>query len=219
MASLNNKWIEITSDVQYSPDLFCIPPHYKKDIKSVLIPNGFVKDRIARLAEEVVRDTDGPLNVCCILKGGYQFFSDLVHNMKKIRKINNSSIPLTYDFIKVKSYVNTQSTGKIQVSLSENDLKKFEGKDILIVEDLIDTGKTMIELLKLLKQYNPRSVKVACLMIKKRQNMDYPYVPDYVGFSIPDEFIVGYALDYNEHYRVIDHVCIINDEAKIRFYI
>ncbi|OUM66963.1 hypothetical protein PIROE2DRAFT_5701, partial [Piromyces sp. E2] len=172
----NNNWIEITSDIQYSPDLFCIPPHYKKDIKSVLIPNGFVKDRIARLANDIITNTNGPLNVCCILKGGYQFFSDLVAEMKKIRKINNSSIPLTYDFIRVKSYINTQSTGNVQVSLSETELKKFEGKDILIVEDLVDTGKTMIELLKFLNQYKPNSIKVACLMIKKRENQDYPYI-------------------------------------------
>ncbi|ORX88281.1 hypoxanthine-guanine phosphoribosyltransferase-like protein [Anaeromyces robustus] len=218
MANSNN-WIDIASDVQYSPDLFSIPPHYIKDIKSVLIPNGFVKDRIARLAFDIVNDTDGPLNICCILKGGYQFFSDLVANIKKIRKVNNQSIPLTYDFIRVKSYVNTESTGNIQVSLTENELKKYEGKDILIVEDLVDTGKTMVELLKLLKKYNPKSIKVACLMIKKRENKDYPYIPDYVGFSIPDEFIVGYALDYNEHYRDLDHVCIINDEAKKRFSI
>jgi len=215
----SKRWIDITNDIQYSPDLFNIPPHYKKDIKSVLIPNGFVKDRIARLAMEIIDDTNGPLNVCCILKGGYQFFSDLVSQMKKIRKINNSSVPLTYDFIKVKSYVNTTSTDNIQISLSESDLQKFEGKDILIVEDLVDTGKTMIKLLEFLKKYNPRSIKVACLMIKKRENKDYPYVPDYVGFSIPDEFIVGYALDYNEHYRDLDHVCIINDEAKERFSI
>ncbi|ORX43800.1 hypoxanthine-guanine phosphoribosyltransferase-like protein [Piromyces finnis] len=215
----NNKWIDITSDIQYSPDLFCIPPHYNKDIKSVLIPYGFVKDRIARLANDIVNDANGPLNVCCILKGGYQFFSDLVAEIKKIRTINNSSVPLTYDFIRVKSYINTQSSGNVKISLSEEELRKFEGKDILIVEDLVDTGKTMIELLKYLKQYNPRSIKVACLLIKKRENQDYPYIPDYVGFSIPDEFIVGYALDYNEHYRDLDHICIINDEAKKRFSI
>jgi len=218
MTTPSNNWVDITTDIQYSPDLFNIPPHYKKDIKSVLIPYGFIKDRIARLAVDIIEDTNGPLHVCCILKGGYQFFSDLVTQMKKIRKIDNHSVPLTYDFIRVKSYVNTESCGNVQINISENELKKFENSDILIVEDLVDTGKTMVELLKFLKQYNPRSIRVACLMIKKREN-NYPYIPDYVGFSIPDEFIVGYALDYNEHYRDLDHVCIINDEAKNRFSI
>lgn len=214
-----SNWVDITTNFQYSPDLFNIPPHYKKDIKSVLIPFGFIKDRIARLASDIIEDSNGPLHVCCILKGGYQFFSDLVTQMKKIRKNDNRSVPLTYDFIRVKSYVNTESSGSVRISLQENELKEFEGKDILIVEDLVDTGKTMVNLLELLKQYKPRSIKVACLMIKKRENKDYPYIPDYVGFSIPDEFIVGYALDYNEHYRDLDHVCIINDEAKERFSI
>jgi len=215
----SNNWVEITTNIQYSPDLFNIPPHYKKDIKSVLIPFGFIKDRIARLAFDIIEDTDGPLHVCCILKGGYQFFSDLVTQMKKIRKNDNHSVPLTYDFIRVKSYINTESSGSVRVSLQENELKEFEGKDILIVEDLVDTGKTMVKLLELIKQYKPKSVRVACLMIKKRENKNYPYIPDYVGFSIPDEFIVGYALDYNEHYRDLDHVCIINEEAKERFSI
>jgi len=214
-----SNWVDITTNFQYSPDLFNIPPHYKKDIKSVLIPFGFIKDRIARLASDIIEDSNGPLHVCCILKGGYQFFSDLVTQMKKIRKNDNRSVPLTYDFIRVKSYVNTESSGSVRISLQENELKEFEGKDILIVEDLVDTGKTMVNLLELLKQYKPRSIKVACLMIKKRENKDYPYIPDYVGFSIPDEFIVGYALDYNEHYRDLDHVCIINDEARERFSI
>ncbi|XP_048652530.1 hypoxanthine-guanine phosphoribosyltransferase isoform X2 [Marmota marmota marmota] len=101
------------------------------------------------------------------------------------------------------SVVNDQSTGDIKV-IGGDDLSTLTGKNVLIVEDIIDTGKTMQTLLSLVKQYNPKMVKVASLLVK-RTSRSVGYRPDFVGFEIPDKFVVGYALDYNEYFRDLNY--------------
>lgn len=86
------------------------------------------------------------------------------------------------------------------------------------MEDIIDTGKTMVQLLAKLKQYSPESVKVASLLIKKTP-LSNGYIPDYVGFAIPNAFVVGYALDYNEYFRDLDHICVISEHGKEKYAI
>ncbi|KAJ3283375.1 hypoxanthine phosphoribosyltransferase 1 [Borealophlyctis nickersoniae] len=122
-------------------------------------------------------------------------------------------VPLNFEFIKVKSYENDQSTGSISISLSEEDMRTFKGKDLLIVEDIVDTGRTMVALINRLCQYEPASIKVVSLLLKKTDRSN-KYIPDYVGFAIPDLFVVGYCLDYNEHFRDLDHIAVISDHGK-----
>ncbi|KAJ8654048.1 hypoxanthine phosphoribosyltransferase [Lichtheimia ornata] len=206
-------WIDVTTEKNhYSLDHFVIPKHYEQDVSSILIPHGVIMDRIQKLARLIVDDATGPLVVCCILKGGHQYFADLVNQIKALTKSNGMSVPLSLEFIRVKSYKNDQSEG-VTISLSESECKDFAGKNLLIVEDIIDTGNTMVKLLERLKQYNPKSVKVTSLLVKKTSRSN-GYVPDYVGFAIPDAFVVGYALDYNEYFRDLDHICVISDHGK-----
>ncbi|KAI7876569.1 hypoxanthine phosphoribosyltransferase [Lichtheimia hyalospora FSU 10163] len=206
-------WIDVTTEKNhYSLDHFVIPKHYEQDVSSILIPHGVIMDRIQKLARLIVDDATGPLVVCCILKGGHQYFADLVNQIKALTKSNGMSVPLSLEFIRVKSYKNDQSEG-VTISLSESECKDFADKNLLIVEDIIDTGNTMVKLLERLKQYNPKSVKVTSLLVKKTSRSN-GYVPDYVGFAIPDAFVVGYALDYNEYFRDLDHICVISDHGK-----
>ncbi|KAJ1976751.1 hypothetical protein H4R34_003861 [Dimargaris verticillata] len=212
-------WIDVTSErFNYSLNHFVIPRHYENDLENILIPNGLIMDRIEALAQLIVQDTDGPIVACCVLKGGHQFFADLMNQMKKWITKSRKHIPLSLEFIKVKSYVNDRSTGDVQISLTEDELKDLEGKHLLIVEDIIDTGNTMVRLLKHLEQYSPASVRVASLLLKKTP-LSCGYIPDYVGFAIPDAFVVGYALDYNEHFRDLDHICVINETGKTKYAI
>uniref|UniRef100_A0A8C6Z039 Hypoxanthine-guanine phosphoribosyltransferase n=1 Tax=Nothoprocta perdicaria TaxID=30464 RepID=A0A8C6Z039_NOTPE len=167
----------------YDLDLFCIPKHYADDLEKVYIPHGLIMDRTERLAREIMKGMGGHHIVAlCVLKGGYKFFADLLDYIKALNRNSDKSIPMTVDFIRLKSYCNDQSTGDIKV-IGGDDLSTLTGKDI------IDTGKTMKTLLSLLKQYNPKMVKVAS--VEK-------YI---VGFEVPDKFVVGYALDYNEYFR------------------
>ncbi|ORZ22642.1 phosphoribosyltransferase-like protein [Absidia repens] len=208
-----SQWIDVTVDKNhYSLDHFVIPNHYEQDVSSILIPHGVIMDRVQKLARLIVDQNDGPLVVCCILKGGHQYFADLVNCIKKLTTAHGQSVPLSLEFIRVKSYQNDQSVG-VNISLTENELKDFEGKNILIVEDIIDTGKTMVALLERLQTYKPKTVKVTSLLIKKTERSN-GYIPHYVGFAIPDAFVVGYALDYNEHFRDLDHICVISEHGK-----
>ena len=92
----------------------------------------------------------------------------------------------------------------------------MEGKNLLIVEDIVDTGRTMKKLLSTIAKYNPKSVKVACLL-RKRTPLSSGYIPDYVGFEIPNKFVVGYALDYNEYFRDLMHICVISKNGVDKY--
>lgn len=162
------------------------------------------------------------LVVVCILKGGHQFFADLLDAIKRSNAQNyQRSVPISLEFIKIKSYHNDASTGSVQISLTGNETwedvaKRFHDKHLLIVEDIVDTGRTMAALLAKLKQIQSASAKVASLFLKNTP-LSNGYVPDYVGFTIPDKFIVGYGLDYNEYFRDLHHVCVINDHGKQKY--
>ncbi|KAJ1932946.1 hypoxanthine phosphoribosyltransferase 1 [Kickxella alabastrina] len=97
--------------------------------------------------------------------------------------------------------------------MTEKELKELKGKNLLLVEDIIDTGKTMQRLLETLSKYELKSVKVASLLLKKTP-LSCGYVPDYVGFAVPDLFVVGYCLDYNDIFRDLDHICAISETGK-----
>ncbi|XP_027464184.1 hypoxanthine-guanine phosphoribosyltransferase isoform X2 [Callorhinus ursinus] len=199
----------------YDLDLFCIPHHYAEDLEKVFIPHGLIMDRTERLARDVMKEMGGHHIVAlCVLKGGYKFFADLLDYIKALNRNSDGSIPMTVDFIRLKSYCNDQSTGDIKV-IGGDDLSTLTGKNVLIVEDIIDTGKTMQTLLSLVKEHNPKMVKVASLLVK-RTSRSVGYKPDFVGFEIPDKFVVGYALDYNEYFRDLNHPLLLRgQEARV----
>ena len=151
----------------------------------------------------------------CVLKGGYKFFAHLLDYIKALNRNSDRSVPMTVDFIKLKSYCNDRSTGAIKV-IGEEDLSTLTGKTVLIVEDIIDTGKTMQTLLSLVKQLNPKMVKVVSLLVK-RTPRSVGYRPDFVGLEIPDKFVVGYALDYNDYFRDLNYVCVISETGKAKY--
>ncbi|OQR73355.1 hypoxanthine-guanine phosphoribosyltransferase-like [Tropilaelaps mercedesae] len=184
--------IKIPDDfLGYPLHSFCVPAHYSEDLERILLPCGLILDRIERLAKDIAMQyEDQSFSALCVLKGGYQFFADLLDR-------------------------DDQSTGGLKV-IGLDNLENIRGKNVLIVEDIIDTGRTMVALLELLKAYEPREVKVASLFVK-RTPLSNGYKPDYIGFETPDRFLVGYALDYNERFRDLSHVCVISDAGRKRY--
>lgn len=112
-----------------------------------------------------------------------------------------AALHIHLNFARVQSYENDQSTGTVTVS--GTNLEDLRGRNVLLVEDIVDTGTTMVKLLEMLEAVAPKRVQVVSLLVK-RTTRSNGYVPDYAGFSIPDHFIVGYGLDYNEYYRDLD---------------
>ena len=173
------------------------------DIQKILVSEEQLSAIVERLAKEVSRDyADKKLLLVGILKGSVVFLGDL---MKKL------TIPSQIDFMKVSSYGSgTRSSGyvKITLDLLRDDL---ESTDILIVEDIIDSGKTLSALTKMLDARGARSVRT-CTLLDKPSRREVAFTPDYIGAEIPDEFVVGYGLDYNEDYRTLPFVGVLKEE-------
>lgn len=174
----------------------------KNDIKEILFTEEEIAKKVSELGKIITKDYKGQdLTVIGILKGSNIFMGDL------IRKI---PIPLQIDFMVVSSYgQSTESSGIVRV-LKDLDYS-IENKNILIVEDVIDTGLTLDYLKEVLLKRKPKSIKICALLDKparRRVNLKV----DYIGFEIPDEFIVGYGIDYGEKYRNLPYVAVLKDE-------
>lgn len=180
--------------------------HLMKDIKHVLISKEQLDARIAELGQQITHDYQGKNVVLVgILKGAMPFLTDLMRQI---------DLPLTLDTMCVSSYGNaTISSGSVNI---KKDLDKdIHGKDVIVVEDIIDTGITMSALVPLLKQRGAASVELAiCLDKKERREKEVDV--KYVGFTVPDEFIVGYGCDYAEKYRNLPEVCTLKSEVYTR---
>ncbi|AVQ19573.1 MULTISPECIES: hypoxanthine phosphoribosyltransferase [Fusobacterium] len=157
-----------------------------------------VEKRIKELAKEIEKDYCGKdLLVIGLLKGSIMFMSDLIKEM---------DLPVMIDFMSVSSYSGTTSTGVINV-LKDTDIS-VKDKDVLIVEDIIDTGLTLSHVKKLLEDRGAKSLKI-CTLLDKPSRRTVEMKGDYVGFEIPDEFVVGYGLDYDQHHRNLPYVGIV----------
>ncbi len=179
---------------------------FDNDIDSVLVSETELEEITTRLAKKITedyKDSKRKLLILSILKGSLIFTSDL------IRKID---LPLEIDFMKVSSYGSgTISSGNLKISL---DLKRddFTDLDIIIVEDIVDSGRTLSNLKVYLKEKNAGSVKI-CTLLDKPSRREYPLSADYCGAEIPDKFVVGYGLDYNEKYRHLPFVGVLKPEV------
>ncbi|KAM4533628.1 phosphoribosyltransferase domain-containing protein 1 [Odontesthes bonariensis] len=203
----------------YNLELFTYPEHYHEDIENVYIPHGVIMDRIERLAR-YVRDDFGDDNimVLCVLKGGYKFCADLVEFIKILGRNSNRYLETRVEFIRLKSYLNDQSTEDLHI-VGSSDLSFLRGKVcVQLCKAIVDTGKTMKALLKHVETFEPKMVKVAGLLVKRVPNMAES-LTDYVGFEIPNRFVVGYALDYNEYFRDLNHICVISKSGKTKYKI
>ncbi|EER12211.1 hypothetical protein Pmar_PMAR016610 [Perkinsus marinus ATCC 50983] len=201
----------------YHLEHFLVPPHYKNDLKRIMLPKGLILDRTEKLAMDIRQSYgDTELHLLCILKGSRGFFSELVGYLNRIHRYttNMHHAPYQEHYVRIKSYHNTESTGKLNVMA--DDLSVLKDKDVLIVEDIVDTGNTLSKFCKHLEMFGPKSIKVATL-VEKRTSKACGFRGDFVGFSVPDDFIVGFCLDYNEHFRDLEHVAVLTDEAIMKY--
>jgi hypoxanthine phosphoribosyltransferase len=177
-----------------------------KDIERILVSSEELDKTVSRLAAEIDRDyagSDKKLVLLCILKGSIVFMGDL---MKKL------TVPVEIDCMKVSSYgAGTESSGNINIRLDVTRADVHEC-DFLIVEDIIDSGRTLSYLTGYLEHKGARSVKT-CTLLDKPSRRVVEFTPDYVGIEIPDEFVVGYGLDYSEMYRALPYVGILKPEV------
>lgn len=174
-----------------------------EDKVRIIISEEEVAKRIREMGEEISRDYQGrPLHLVCILKGGVFFTCELA---KRI------SLPLTLDFMSVSSYGAGTVTNGIVKLVKDLD-EPIEGKDVLIVEDIIDSGNTLSYLIEVLKQRNPTSIELCTLLDKPERRVKKEVTVKYTCFTVPDQFIVGYGLDYDQKYRNLPYIGVIEQQ-------
>jgi len=166
----------------------------------VLIPEKDVAARIEEMGRRISEDYEGKqVHLICVLKGGVFFMCELA------KKIN---VPVSLDFMSVSSYGDgTSSNGVVRIVKDLDE--SLEGKDVLVVEDIIDSGRTLSYLLEILEKRKPKSMRLCTLLDKPDRRVSDVKV-DYVGFEIPDEFVVGYGLDYAQKYRNLPYIGIVD---------
>ena len=175
----------------------------EQDIDHVLFSEEQLAQRVAEIAARIDKDYAGkePLLVS-VLRGSFIFMADLVRQI---------TIPCTVDFMAVSSYGSgTTSSGQVKIvkDLSEN----IEGKDVIVVEDILDSGNTLSYLLRLLEARHPASIRL-CTLLDKPERRTKPVAVQYSGFTIPDEFVVGYGLDYDERYRNLPYIGVLKPQV------
>ena len=173
------------------------------DIDHVLFSEEQLAQRVAEIAAQIAKDYAGkePLLVS-VLRGSFVFMADLVRQI---------TVPCTVDFMAVSSYGSgTTSSGQVKIvkDLSET----IEGKDVIVVEDILDSGNTLSYLLKLLEARRPASIRL-CTLLDKPERRTKPVEVQYSGFTIPDEFVVGYGLDYDERYRNLPYIGVLKPKV------
>ncbi|MEG1548019.1 MAG: hypoxanthine phosphoribosyltransferase [Clostridia bacterium] len=173
------------------------------DIKKVLLSEEQLAERIAQMGEQISNDYEGKnVILVCILKGAVHFFSDLSRRI---------TCHMEMDFMSISSYGNSSKTSGI-VRISKDMDSSITDRHVLIVEDIMDSGLTLNHLTQLLRARQPASLKIACLL-DKPERRECAISPDYVGFVIPNEFVVGYGLDCENYYRNIPYVGVMKEEV------
>lgn len=175
------------------------PENMHDDVQEILLTEEQIRDIVERLGKQISEDYAGKqLVLVSVLKGSVVFMADLMRAI---------SIPAPIDFMVVSSYGSgTESSGVVKI-IKDLDMD-LRGVDLLIVEDILDTGRTLASLIKILKMRNPNSVKI-CAFLDKPERRTVDIKADYIGMTIPDAFAVGYGLDYDEIYRNLPYVGIL----------
>jgi hypoxanthine phosphoribosyltransferase len=172
------------------------------NIKKVLVTSDQIQKRVKQLADQISQDYAGvdQIYLIGILKGAFIFLADLSRQLK---------IPHVVDFMAVSSYGKTAMTGAVRLIM---DLREpIDGQHAIIVEDIADSGKTLKYLYQVLQWHNPASLKTCVLLRKNRDNLDVPI--NYLGFEIPDAWVVGYGLDYADHFRTLPYIAELKKEV------
>lgn len=170
----------------------------KRDTARVLLSEAALRRRVKAIGRQISKDYAGQkVILVSILKGSVVFLADLMRAIK---------VPCAVDFMAVSSYVGSESSGVVRVTM---DLRESpEGKNIILVEDIVDTGLTLAYLKDLMKARSVKSLKI-CALLDKPECHRVPVSLDYLGFTIPNEFVVGYGLDYAERYRSLPHIAVL----------
>ena len=200
-------WAASPGPADAAADRFKEPSHPMMDpiFETILLSTEQIQQRVREIGREIARDypEPGDLHLICVLKGAFLFLGDLIRALDR---------PVTIDFMAVSSYAkSTTSSGEVRLV---KDLDTgLEGRNVIIVEDIVDTGLTLSYLQEILRARSPHSLRTACLLNKPSRRLVEVRV-DYIGFTIEDRFVVGYGLDHAEKYRNLPYISVLQDGSE-----
>lgn len=180
---------------------------YREFIDEILVDTLGIEERVQELGEQISKDYAGQeLLVVCLLRGGLTFAADLTRYI---------DLPQELDCMSLSSYGTGHyaSSGNVRVNLDL--MTNIEGRNVLLVEDIVDSGRTLAHVLMMLKTREPKSVRV-CVLLDKKMRREVPVIVDYVGFDVPDKYIFGYGIDIDEHYRNLPFIATANLDKYIK---
>ncbi|KAA0156687.1 hypothetical protein FNF27_01172 [Cafeteria roenbergensis] len=211
--------IFLADDTKIGLDQLRVSANYKQYLSHVMIPQGYINDRIAGLADQIAAEhLDTCPHLLCVLNGASVFMMKLVEELHKAYSARACCVgkaPFTIGFCRVKSYAGTASTGEVLITGLIGD--ELKGRTVIVVEDIVDTGLSMTRLLPKLREELEVEKAVVCSLIEKRTEKSCGLKARYVGFSVPDHFVVGCGLDFNEAFRELNHICVINKAGIEKF--
>ncbi len=211
--NFKDKTIIINKSAYFNPNDFLIPSSYFDYIDKVIISKGLITDRIEKLAEDILIDYNGQEVIfLVILKGAMTFAGHLAQKIATLIKSKSYKLNYKFEYITISSYQNDKSTDDVQIKTDESTLKKLTGKNVIVVEDVYDSGKTLNALYKMFKStYQPLSLKSVFLIQKmNHENVKFNLQIEYLGFLVPNDFLIGFGIDYNQEFRELEHLCKIN---------
>ena len=178
----------------------------KNDIEEVLFSEDEIKNRVSAIAQKLTVDYKHKnLTVVGVLNGSLVFLSDLIRQMP---------LPVKIDTVKANTYSGTSTTSAAKTEIIHNIDVNVKDEHVLIVDDILDTGKTLSEIIRMLTEYNPLSIKV-CVLLNKSARREREIEPDYCCFEIEDKFVVGYGLDFDNRYRNLPYIAVLRESIMI----
>jgi len=178
----------------------------KNDIEEVLFSEDEIKNRVSAIAQKLTVDYKHKnLTVIGVLNGSLVFMSDLIRQMP---------LPVKIDTVKANTYSGASTTSAAKTEIIHNIDVNVKEEHVLIVDDILDTGKTLSEIIRMLTEYNPLSIKV-CILLNKRARRERDIEPDYCCFEIEDKFVVGYGLDFDNRYRNLPYVAVLRESIMV----
>ncbi|KAL8272011.1 hypothetical protein Esti_004135 [Eimeria stiedai] len=213
---IGNAPIVIPDGRLFSADELVIPSECAPYVKGVLISGGTIRDRVEKMAFDIRNYyKSGELHIVCLLKGARVFFGDLVASINKQDSVaaGGKGLEVFHHFVYISTYKNDTASG--QVKHVADDLPCLKGKDVLVLDDIVERGNTLTYTKDWLKTFEPKSIRTACLL-QVRIKGEMPKV-NFVGFTGPIEWFVGYGIDFNDRFRGVPHICVLADSGKKAF--
>ena len=215
--NFKNKSIVIREDQFISPIHISISHNHSNYIEKIIVSEGLIKDRIKNLAQKIIKDyANETVYFLIILKGAAIFSTNLCDSLSEILRYDNQNkMRFFFEYFQISSYLNKESTGDIKICTDLDILNKLRNNNVIIVEDIYDSGISMDKLIRFIEiEYTPKILKTCVLFQKmniKNLKFESGSCIDYLGFLVPDVFLIGFGIDYNEEFRDLNHLCMINE--------